>query len=352
MLRHAAVLFLLVAPLSIAQNSSVLRELEPRPITLAEKDYDVAEILNQFERQTGSRVLDRRPTDSPRRVKLGFTGQPFWKAVDELATKLGTQASPLSDEGVVLVDGPRDSGAVAYSGIFRAELTAITNKLELGSRQRSCNLDLEIAWEPRFEPLYLSLDHVHGTFAAPKGPEKTIVPKLGRVRQPAERGVSRLAVHLVGPDRSATTLSQLNVTVGFVGPAKMLTFELPSPKAGDVLKKDGVEVNVATLQPGLQQWTLDVLIRNPKETPEFESYQSWLENNRIHFEKTVGGRRLVWTPKGDQIDELTSRHARIRYYFDDAQNRGKPADWTLVVRTPGPIAEFTKSFEFRDVPLP
>jgi hypothetical protein len=86
----------------------------------------------------------------------------------------------------------------------------------------------------------------------------------------------------------------------------------------------------------------------------FESYQSWLGNNRVHLEKDVAGKVLVWSPKPEDevINELNSRRAHVRYGFANAQNRGSAAAWTLVLRTPGPIVEFALPFRFRDVPLP
>jgi hypothetical protein len=32
--------------------------------------------------------------------------------------------------------------------------------------------------------------------------------------------------------------------------------------------------------------------------------------------------------------------------------RGKPENWKVVYRTPGPMAEVPVTFEFKDVPLP
>src|SRR5262245_29693534 len=97
--------------------AAVLRELQPRPITLAAKAYDVIEILNQLEKQTGNRVIDRRSADAPRRVAIGFQDRAFWQALDELATKLDANVLPFAEDGVALVEGPRRAGPVAYAGL-------------------------------------------------------------------------------------------------------------------------------------------------------------------------------------------------------------------------------------------
>jgi hypothetical protein len=134
----------------------------------------------------------------------------------------------------------------------------------------------------------------------------------------------------------------------------MLRFEIAAPEKGAKKTRGGVEVEVVDLKQTAKRWTIDLLIRNPETKVEFESYQSWLGNNRVHLEKDAGGKDVVWSPKpeDEQIEELTARRARIRYGFDGAQNRGAPANWKLVVRTPGPIQEFALPFAFRDVPLP
>src|SRR5436305_2522800 len=86
-------------------------ELKPKPVTLGTGSHQVAEVLRQLEIQTGNRVADRRGSGEPQQVDIGFEREPFWPALDRLATALKARLSLFEDEGTVaLVDGPPRHG--------------------------------------------------------------------------------------------------------------------------------------------------------------------------------------------------------------------------------------------------
>src|ERR1700744_949174 len=61
---------LLVASTAVADPPA---ELAPRRVTLAEKAYDVADVLSAIKEQTGNpRLVDRRSAGSPTKVTIGF----------------------------------------------------------------------------------------------------------------------------------------------------------------------------------------------------------------------------------------------------------------------------------------
>jgi hypothetical protein len=330
-------------------------ELAPKRVKLVEKSYDVADVLSAIKEQTDNpRLFDRRSAGAAGKVTIGFADLSFWEAVDRLAKELGARVSPFAEEGVTLVDGPRHVGKIAYAGICRAEIQTIDVRLDATTGGRTCAIEMEIAWEPRFEPLYLWLDEVAGSYGPDAAGKVQAFQRSARVLQPASRGAARVDVTLDGPERSVGKIEKMDVRVGFLGPTKMLRFAFEGPKKEDAKSQSGVEVKIVEVnaKPKAPRWTIKVLILNPEKTPNFESFQSWIDNNRIHLEKD--GALKTWSPKSEdqQIDELSSRRAAIRYGFDGAANRGDLSKWTLVLRTPGPIVEFALPFQFRDVPLP
>jgi hypothetical protein len=345
---------LLLTPTAIAGPPP---ELAAKRVKLVEKTYDVAEVLSALKEQTENpHVLDRRSPGSPAKVTIGFADLTFWEALDLLAQKLEARVSPFTEEGVALVDGPGHVGKVAYAGICRAEIQTIDVRLDATTDRRTCSIEMEIAWEPRFEPLYLWLDEVAGAYGPGASGKVQAFQRSSRVLQTAPRGTARVDVTLDGPERSVAKVDKMDVRVGFLGPTKMLRFAFVSPEKDDKKSQSGIDVKIADVRamPKSPRWSIEVLILNPEKTPNFESYQSWLGNNRIHLEKDVAGKVQTWSPNpvDEQIDELSPRRARIRYGFNGAANRGLPKDWTLVLRTPGPIVEFTLPLQFRDVPLP
>ncbi len=121
--------------------------------------------------------------------------------------------------------------------------------------------------------------------------------------------------------------------------------------------QDGVTVKLTQLVAGRERWSIDVLIENPPGGPTFESYQSWLDNNKIALVRDENGKKVVWAPDAteeQQLGQVTAERAKIRYHFpiESGKRPGSLADWTLQYRTPGRIVQIEAPFEFRDVPLP
>lgn len=365
-MRHARSIAWMFAALALPAASIHAQappdELKPKPATLAKASHDVAEVLRQLEAQTGNRVVDRRSSGEPRRVDIGFEQEPFWPALDQLAEALKARVSLFEEGGTVaLVDGPPRRGAVSYAGVCRLEVKHLGVQLDLETKQRTCIVRLETAWEPRLEPLYLTVEKVAGRYAAVPGVKATAFEDPSRVAQSvARRSAQDVELRFKGPLRSSPKIDRLTGALRFVGPVKMLTFrfdKLAILRAGASVSSTQEEVTVAITRfaPGKESWSLDLLIRNPDDTPAFETYQSWLDNNRIHLEKSVAGLLVVWPHQPDEeqmLGDLTPRQAPVRYYFGGAQGKGDPGDWVLVYRTPGRMVEWTIPFEFKDLDLP
>src|SRR6187401_313830 len=90
--------------LSLPASASTPSDLTPGTMMLALGHYDVAHVLREFEKQTGNRIADRRSKTSPAKVEIGFSGQSFWPALEQLAEKLDARISYYGDEGIALAD--------------------------------------------------------------------------------------------------------------------------------------------------------------------------------------------------------------------------------------------------------
>jgi hypothetical protein len=106
------------------------------------------------------------------------------------------------------------------------------------------------------------------------------------------------------------------------------------------------------------RWEVEIGLDYPADGPRFESFQSWLVNNRIYLEKGVGANRQRFQPRpaDERIVSLTSSRAIVQYYFVESAGKtprlGKPRDWTLVYETPGRIVEVPATFDLHDLRLP
>lgn len=329
------------------------KELEPRLLTLPLGQHTVTDFLAALEKQTGNLVVDRRGQKNPANVTLQFNKVPFWQALDMFCTAAGCTYSAYGSEGgVALIDGGKRSPHVSYQGIMRAAVKRIAVAHDLDTGTATCTVHLDVAWEPRFQPFYLSVGAVQAAYVPAGAAQELKVQAPGRGQLPvAGRAASEIELLLAAPPRQSPAIASLDGMLKFLGPSKMLTFRFPALKANAELEQEEVTVRVLNVKEGLDRWRIDVQIDNPEGTPAFETYQSWLDNNRIELARGDGGKRQVWLPEpNEEIDE-NPRRARIRYSFAATPGKGKAADWTLVYRTPGRMVELTVPYSFKNVPL-
>ena len=287
-------------------------ELAPKRVTLVEKAYDVAEVLSAIKEQTGNpRLADRRSAGAAAKVAIGFADLSFWEALDRLAEKLDARVSPFSEDGVALVDGPGHLGKVAYSGIARAEIQTIDVRIDVATGRRTCAIEMEIAWEPRFEPLYLWLDEVAGFAWGGCGGQDADVqaepPGSGRRRR---GGAAWVDVTLdVCRSRSVGKIDMLDARVGFVGPTKMVRFEAALVRRRRLRScRGGVDVTDRRREGESAKQLVDRRVdpQSRSTTVNFESYQgpgSATTASIWRRPRTATGR--VWTPKPSRTRSST-----------------------------------------------
>ncbi len=335
-----------------AKIAAARKRLEPRPATLPPGQYTTPDFLAALEKQTGNIVGDRRGEKSIAKVQLDVNGLPFWQALDRFCTAAGCGYSVYgSAGGVALIDGGRRSPHVSYHGITRTAVKRVTVANHLDTGVATCAVLLDVAWEPRFQPFYLGVGPVEAQWAAPETAKTAKFNAPGRGQLPvAGRSASEVELLLAAPPRQARTIASLEGTVTLLGPSKMLAFRFPELKEG-VLEQEEVTVRVLDVKQGLDRWQVDVQIDNPEGTPTFDSYQSWLNNNRIELVRGAGAKRQVWLPEPNEAIDENQRRARITYSFAATPAKGKPGDWALIYRTPGRMVELVVPYRFKDVPL-
>jgi hypothetical protein len=341
------------------------RELLPRSVTL-QGEISVSGALAQLHKQTANRVVDRRQIKTDLRLRLDLANTTFWPAAEAIARAAGGGISTYQPDGqVALVDAPQRPMATAYQGIFRITAKRLNVARDDDAGTHTCTVTLDVAWEPRFEPLYLEADTVDVIFAA----DKTGVQRQVKVAGQGKFGVAgrnalEVDLRMPAPDRTSGKIKSLAGRFHLIGPGKMLTFAFPSltpiKKKDRPLRQtqDGVQVSVVEVKPSSGRWSVEVHVDNPPGNPDLESFQKgyWLGNNRISLEKGEGAARTAWTPRSgdEEWTDPTSTHAEIRYHFlfPAKDNKGPLSDWTLIYRTPGRIVEIAVPFAFKDLRLP
>jgi hypothetical protein len=349
-----------------AQPPEPLKFLAARPFTLKSEGIAISDALKELGKQTGLVVHDRRKFPAKAKIKLDLKDATAWQALDVIARAAEASVSLYQpDAEMALVDGPPPPPTISYRGLFRTSIKRISVERDLEAKSRSCLVQLETVWEPRFQPFLLDAGPCEITFSPDKQgktlqgqqPSKGYTSVTGRTSLEFE-------VRVPAPDRSSAQIDSLRGKLSVIGPSKMLTFtfekltEIPKPAQAQKLVQEGITVTLNKLQVEDDRWMLEVVLDYPPGGPKFESFQSWLGNNKIYAEnvKSGGKQRLMNVSGDEEIVRLTSSNAVIRYYLTNPGKKipgiGNPGDWRLVYYTPGRIVEVQASFSFKEVALP
>jgi hypothetical protein len=335
-------------------------DLTPKPFTL-QGEAPLSKALAALTEQTGNPVEDRRQTKTDPSLKLHFRQTPFWQALDTLARDVGARVSlHHKDDPIALVDGPRQEVPTSYSGWFRTRLLRLEAVRDLETQAHFYRAELEVAWEPRFQPYLLETGVSSLVMTDEKGQAAAAADVGTGKAAVAGRSELTFSLRLPALPRSAARIGLLKGRFSAVGPGSMLRFEfdqlqpIAQPDQARKQTQQGVTVELRELRVDENLGTFGLLVAAPAGGSHFESFQSWVGNNEIYLEKKRGGGRFLPNGGYESGNEAGSK-VMLRYRFEDKPD--KPvldhlADWKLVYRTPGKIIEVPVPFEFKDLPLP
>src|SRR5258708_3330670 len=138
------------------KNGGLPKELAPKLFTLQGKDLEMAKVLVALGKQTGNAVEDRRASKEGTKLKIDLKNVTFWQALDAIAKEADAKVSLYERDGkLALVDGPYLAMPVSYAGLFRVAVKRLDISHILEMDAHTCVITLEVAWEPRFQPLLM-----------------------------------------------------------------------------------------------------------------------------------------------------------------------------------------------------
>src|SRR5262249_34540979 len=196
------------------------------------------------------------------------------------------------DRKVALVDGPHLALPVSHSGVFRTTVKRLLAIRDLEADVHFWTIQMEVAWEPRFQPLFVETQPEGLVVQDGKGVALKNLPG-GSGRAAVTRPLAvETQVRVEAPRRPADKIGLLKGNLALIGPSKMLTFtfddlaKIERGKTDQARKQtqEGVAVNLRELNPATDLWTIGFLLEYPSDGPDFESFESWLANNELFLE--------------------------------------------------------------------
>ncbi len=368
----AVLLFAIAAPLRADDKPKPAGEsagaMTAKKVTIQQKEISVAQALAEVSKQTGNQAEDRRQGKEDLKIKLDLKGVTFWQALDAIAKAADANVSIFEpDMKIALKDGPFLALPTCYDNLFRMRIKKIDIFQNLEADTRQAKFEMEIAWEPHFQPLFIEGQADDLYIEDDKG--RTVeLPEPNRGQaSTSKRNAVVVVVTTNAPQRNAASLKVLRGKLTITGPSEMLSFTWDKlakiDKKADYRKQTNKNVSVTLRElrqegaAGDQVWTVGLYLEYPADGPKFESFQSWIVNNEIHFIREKDGLKQQLPPNlGYNTDDQSDTNALISYRFGDEPDRkvflGKFGDWTLVYKTPGKVLEVPINFEFKNLNLP
>src|SRR5207248_9702686 len=123
-----------------------------------------------------------------------------------------------------LVDGPHQVVPVSYSGLFRFTISRMDLIRVLQPEAHTCLIFLEVAWEPRFQPIMLENQPDELVLQDDKGNQVEVPEESKGPVQIGNRLAAQVQMRVGAPRRSAGQLGLLKGKLKIAGPSEMVTF--------------------------------------------------------------------------------------------------------------------------------
>jgi hypothetical protein len=328
--------------------------IPPKTVTLPTKNPTLTDILKALPAQTGLAV-DAAGLDLAAQGPGGLNQVPFWTALEQVAAKAGARIT-LGNHGrrisLVKRSGPPPPSSV--SGPFRVVVRQVRPTLDLETGLTFTELTLDLHWEPRF-PVF-RIDSQPTLTAIEDDRNSKLTALTARSRTPPTGAQFTTSIRIHGVPRSATKLNRVSGSFTVTASPRMLAFTFPDlagsfPMPGTLPAgetENRVRVVLRRFEKVGDLWEAEFELTYPPAGPEFESFESWITENRARLVTPDRSRTL--NPVDEDVPETGRRTVAIyRFKGVDPGNR---AGWSLVYETPAPLVEFPVRFDLKEIPLP
>ncbi|MGA2256027.1 MAG: hypothetical protein ABSG53_15380, partial [Thermoguttaceae bacterium] len=283
------------------QETVAAKSVESSTVTLHGR-FKVSKVLAEIQKQTGNTI-----TDLPRaagaaipdpEITIQFEKTPFWTALDSVLDQAQLSIYPYGQPGAVQIvpRGPHDlprTGRADIEGPMRIEPVLVLAKRELrSSSPPTLQVSLEVAWEPRLQPIALKqrmanvtiLDSSGGNLAVddPQA-EKEAFPRAGS-------SAVEMDIALAMPTQPLKEIATLKGSVQAMLLGKVETFRF----VVDLLKgKQEKRIAAATValdevRKNGDSWEVFVRLRYDSAGDALESHRNWVLQNEAYLEDADG----------------------------------------------------------------
>ncbi|MFM7071231.1 MAG: hypothetical protein ACKO38_05490 [Planctomycetota bacterium] len=342
------------------ESSAAELSLSPTRVTL-KGPLKFSEALLAIEKQTGNRLVDYREEFNQQRREFNFEGEirdkPFWEALDSLLDQGELTTYAFSGERAAAAIVARGEGEMArskrgvYSGMFRFEPLRVEAVRDIvNPSNHALRLFLDIAWEPRLQPILIAqpLEALKAT--ADNGDDLPIDGREGEIEVPVDgdSSATEMYIPLELPGRNIAKIASLRGKLDVLAPGRMETFEFP-----DIEKAKGVELRRAAATVTLDQVRQNQEVYEVRMRIKFQAAANALESHRDWIYQNPA---VLVSPGGEKLDNVgleatlqEEDQVGISYQFVAPDGiKGFKFRYT----TPVSIVKFPVEYELKNIELP
>lgn len=330
-------------------------------LTLSAKSKELGTLFDDVFNKTGNRLTDFRDQfgqeNSTIYVTFKAEDELFWPSLDKILDQTSLDLYPYSGEKSLAViereigAGPRH-GAACYSGPFRIEATSIV--LQSNSRtpsEQGGHIELEIAWEPRLQPIAISQNINKLSIVTNDGSTLKIEEAQEDLAVEVQPGshATELNIPFELPPRSVISIDSLKGELSTIVPGKIAEFRFKdfSDKIPLSKKLGGIRVELNSLRKGDYLWEFHMQLHLESGDFDLNSHRGWVLQNLTY----------LLNKKGEVIDHVglettmqTNKTIGLAYFFDLQEEQLEGYTW--VYRTPASIVRKPVKFELKEIALP
>lgn len=333
-------------------------------VTFPKADLSLHEAIDVLSK-SGNRVVDYRSRQGLEvtnpLLKLSTAGLSFWMAVDEVAKQANLRVMPFWEKGqnvVALLAKPEGGAAPAYptlyEGPFRITLARVAASRSYAEEVEPSRLlvSVQIAWEPRYRPLWLNL-LADGVQQANGAGQMQPVPQVKPLSyQTADEASVTVTVQLPLPPRTQQVLPELHLQTTLVLPPRQTPFVFSNVTEGQQAQADGATCTLTRIEKDREQRTwITVRLNYPPNVLDLESHQAWvMQANTLTLTPKSGGQPVLSTTANAEINIREGTGIELRHPLG---NLPQPLSaYELRYEAPAPPVRHPLEIRLKNVPLP
>ena len=341
------------------QESQAAKSLEASTVTLKGR-FKVSKLLAEMHDQTGNLIADLpRPAGvaiPDPEIDVQFNKTPFWTALDTVLDQAQLSIYPYGQQPhalQIVPRGPNDlprSGRAAIQAALRIEPVSVLARRELrSSTPPVLQIALEVAWEPRLQPIAIKqrmadlavLDPSGGSLAVqdPQA-EKEALPRPGS-------SAVEMEVALAMPERPLKEIASLKGTLRAMMLGRVETFRFENLLKGKQEKRiAAATVSIDEVRKNGDSWEVFVRLRFDDASDSLESHRNWVLQNEACL-LDAAGKQIE--PDSMETTLRTKNEIGMGYVFAMPE---LPKDAVFVYKTPGLVVTKEFPYELRGIKMP